>query len=120
MAEVRNRATSADILVARHALSAVSPYNRNIGDWQATAVRLMALGQRPSVRSAEILAEAKALQRKVEDCRSAFDQKSERLPRHIASDSRVADTRRALHCLHENVTRAVQLLANGERETTSA
>jgi hypothetical protein len=109
----RRRAMRVDVRIAHQALKAMLPINRQIGPWQAKAVKLLAMGEklRASGRSdPELVLEAEEMAQMIATHRQMLAEKSAELPPEVRSSSRVADTARALDSIAASLERALPLL----------
>jgi hypothetical protein len=109
----RKRALRHDVKIAREAMSALAPLNRQIGLWQAGAARLVALGERHAGSGRydpEAQSEARRLAALVAEQRAELLRRIAQLSSEGARSGRVVDTLRALDGLAAALERANALL----------
>ncbi len=92
----RQRAPRHNAQFVRAALGVVRPVNRQIGEWQSRVALLEALSMSGRAISPDFAAQARKLRDIVETERASFADKIGTLPHEVASESRIADTGRAL------------------------
>lgn len=112
----RQRAMRPEVKVSRQALGIVQPVNRRIGDWQATAARLIALGTRSrgvGGRTDKLRAETQALAALVKEEMRDFEERTRSLPTAVANSSRILDTGRALSSVSRGLEEALRSLSTG-------
>lgn len=92
----RPRATSEAVELRRAANDVLRPLHTQIPHWQLQASRLLTLGERGRIVTADHRAEVDALIEAVAAARAAFDAVRAAWPEKVAQQSRVVDVDRAL------------------------
>ena len=102
----RQRAPRYNAQFVRAAVTVVRPVNRQIGEWQSRVALLEALSKQPSA-GPELTVRARELQHAVAAEQQAFGLKVKALPEQVATESRIADTQRALGTVMAAVERVL-------------
>ena len=113
--EPRRRAPREDFRHARAALTLVQPIHHQIGPWQASAARLLGIGERLQANgehSSSHAAEAEALILAVEEQRRRVAIEMQLLPTKVAGNGRILDTLCALDSVASALQRASKLLGD--------
>lgn len=104
------RASSPAVVVARLATAVVKPYNRKLGDWQISSIRLHALLARAvDTRSlSDLQAQRQAMIDDVAAEQQRFEAEVNELPHGAARHTKIEDTRRSLRMV---IARLSQVMA---------
>jgi hypothetical protein len=119
----RKRAMRAEVRITRQALKVALPINRQIGSWQASAVRLLAMAQRLAASgryNPSIVEEAETLATLVASQSEALKREMNALPTEISGSTRLLDTARALKSIGDGLDRALKLMPRGRPNETRA
>ncbi|SFZ85809.1 hypothetical protein SAMN02983003_2981 [Devosia enhydra] len=109
----RKRAMRDEVRVTRQALRLVLPINRQIGAWQAAAVRLTAIASRTAASgryNPGIEEEIETLAQNVAHQQSLLAAEMASLPEDVAGSGRLLDTARALNTTMVSIEKARAVL----------
>jgi hypothetical protein len=112
----RQRAMRPEVRISREALQVVQPINRRIGEWQARAAHLAALGQRAALTGCvypHLRDDAETLKAAVGKEVQALAQVAQELPPAVAHSNRIEDTQRALAGIAACIERTLALFEEG-------
>ncbi len=108
----RPRAPSEEAELRRAASTALRPLHTQIPQWQLQASRLLTLGERGRIVTADHVAEAEALVEAIALAQEAFDKVRSGWTAKVASQSRVVDVDRALQSVARVAAEARRTLRN--------
>lgn len=114
----RRRAMRPEVRVSRQALAVVQPINRQIGQWQAATIRLMALGRKARLTGRptdDLRRETLVLSALVKEHEAALQARTQELPPAVANSGRIRDTRMALGSVSRGLEATLRTLAPLDR-----
>lgn len=109
----RRRKSSPDVLVAREAAALVRDLNRQLGQWQASSVKLHTMAERLTATGRAdpaLIEEAHTLFRVIATEAQRFEELLPDQPPAVATHGRINDTRQSLEMIADRLRASLKLL----------